>query len=177
MLHNRQAPGRDFHKHFSLAQPVVIPTPQATRNPPPLPIPYKTGLKLAMRRREQPTCHSSLSLPPPHPACALPPACAPYPRPTPSPLPSLHLHQCVVLSDTPNEEPAWREQHAPQDAEAVPYINYVTLPPRPPAHGPTSSTPDAEPAVADCLCRATCRDVFRVFCRLPWHRQASAAPP
>ena len=65
MLHNRQALGRDFHKHFSLAQPVVIPTPQTTRNPPPLPIPYKTGLKLAMRRREQPACHSSLSLPPP----------------------------------------------------------------------------------------------------------------
>ena len=54
-------------------QPVVIPTPQATRNPPPLPLPYKTGLKLAMRRREHHTCHSSLSLPPPHPACALPP--------------------------------------------------------------------------------------------------------
>ena len=86
MLHSRQAPGRDFHKHFSLAQPVVIPTPQATRNPPPLPIPYKTGLKLAMRRREQPTCHSSLSLPPPHPACALLPRLRP---PTPAPLPPL----------------------------------------------------------------------------------------
>ena len=52
MLHNRQAPGQDFHKHFSLAPPRSDTTPQATRSPPPLPIPYKTGLKLAMRRRE-----------------------------------------------------------------------------------------------------------------------------
>ena len=59
-------------------QPAVIPTPQATRNPPPLPAPYKTGLKLAMRRREHHTCHSSLSLLPPRPACA------PYYRPLPS---------------------------------------------------------------------------------------------
>ena len=28
-------------------QPVVIPTPQAARSPPPPPVPYKTGLKLA----------------------------------------------------------------------------------------------------------------------------------
>ena len=28
-------------------QPAVIPNPQATRNPPPLPVPYKTGPKLA----------------------------------------------------------------------------------------------------------------------------------
>ena len=62
MLHNCQAPGRDFHKHFSLAPARSDTNPQATRNPPPLPIPipYKTGLKLAMRRREQPTCHPSL---------------------------------------------------------------------------------------------------------------------
>ena len=95
MLHNRQALGRDFHKHFSLAQPVVIPTPQTTRNPLPLPVPYKTGLKLAMRRREQPTCHSSLSLPPPHPACArLPRLRPPTPRPTPSPPPSPTATEC-----------------------------------------------------------------------------------
>ena len=52
MLHNRQALGRDFHEHFSLA-PARSDTnpsswPQATCNPPPLPAPYKTGLKLAM---------------------------------------------------------------------------------------------------------------------------------
>ena len=51
MLHNRQAPGRDFHKHFSLA-PARSDTitasskasaTAATRNPPPHPDPYKTG--------------------------------------------------------------------------------------------------------------------------------------
>ena len=35
MLHNRQAPGRDFHKHFSLAPARSDTNPQATRNPPP----------------------------------------------------------------------------------------------------------------------------------------------
>ena len=94
MLHNRQAPGRDFHKHFSLA-PARSDTitassktssTAATRNPPPHPDPYKTGPKLAKRRRGHHTCNSSLSLPPPpHPACALLP-----PRPTPSLSPSLH---------------------------------------------------------------------------------------
>ena len=57
-------------------QPAVIPTSPATRHPPPLPVPYKTGLKLAMRRREHHTCHSCRSLPPP-----------PNPRP-PSPAPT-----------------------------------------------------------------------------------------
>ena len=32
MLHNRQAPGRDFHKHFSLAPARSDTNPQATRN-------------------------------------------------------------------------------------------------------------------------------------------------
>ena len=46
MLHNRQAPGRDFHKHFSLApaRSDTNPPSQATRNSPPLPVPYKKGL-------------------------------------------------------------------------------------------------------------------------------------
>ena len=59
MLHNRQAPGRDFHKHFSLA-PARSDTitaiskasaTAATRNPPPHPDPYmyKTGHTLATR--------------------------------------------------------------------------------------------------------------------------------
>ena len=87
MLHNRQAPGRDFHKHFSLAPARSDTNPQATRNPPPLPVPYKTGLKLAMRCREHHTCHSSLSPPPPHPACAL----LPPPHSLPSAL--LHFHR------------------------------------------------------------------------------------
>ena len=51
MLHNRQAPGRDFHKHFSLAPArsdtitasSTASATAATRNPPPHPDPYKTG--------------------------------------------------------------------------------------------------------------------------------------
>ena len=74
MQHKRQAPGRDIHKHFSLA-PARSHTitasskasATATRNPPPHPGPYKTGPKLAKRRRGHHTCHSSLSLPPSHP--------------------------------------------------------------------------------------------------------------
>ena len=75
MQHTRQAPGRDIHKHFSLA-PARSHTitasnkasaTAATRNPPPHPDPYKTGPKLAKRRRGHHTCHSTLSLPPAHP--------------------------------------------------------------------------------------------------------------
>ena len=56
MLHNRQAPGRDFHSTLVSPQPVVTPTPP--RNPqsaPALPVPYKTGLEyfrlISKRRR------------------------------------------------------------------------------------------------------------------------------
>ena len=50
MLHNRQAPGRDFHKYFSLAPARSDTNPQATRNPPQRPVPYKTGLELAGKK-------------------------------------------------------------------------------------------------------------------------------
>ena len=100
--HNRQAPvyqdGTSMNTSVS-SQPVVIPTPQATHNPPPLPVPYKTGLKLAMRRREHHTCHLSLlSPPPPHPACALPPPPHSLPLALP-PFPS-----SAVVSDTQGSE-------------------------------------------------------------------------
>ena len=80
MQHTRQAPGRDIHKHFSLA-PARSHTitasskasaTAATRKPPPHPDPYKTGPKLAKRRRGHHTCHSTLSLPPAHLPLALP---------------------------------------------------------------------------------------------------------
>ena len=54
------------------SQPAVIPSPQATRNPPRPPFPYKTGPKLAMRHRGHHTCHSYLPIPPPHPPPAPP---------------------------------------------------------------------------------------------------------
>ena len=49
MLHNRQAPGRDFHKHFSLV-PARSDTnpPSNPQSAPPLPVSYKTGLKLTL---------------------------------------------------------------------------------------------------------------------------------
>ena len=72
MQHKRQAPGRDVRKHFSLA-PARSHTitasskasATATRNPPPHPVPYKTGPKLAMRRIEDTTPVTHVSLPPP----------------------------------------------------------------------------------------------------------------
>ena len=99
MQHTRQAPGRDIHKHFSLA-PARSHTitasskasaTAATRNPPPHPDPYKTGPKLAKRRRGHHTCHSTLSLPPPPPPppppslSHTPPQSSLSPQPTPSP--------------------------------------------------------------------------------------------
>ena len=91
MQHTRQAPGRDIHRHFSLA-PARSHTitasskasaTAATRNPPPHPDPYKTGPKLAKRRRGHHTCHSSLSLPP-----------APPPPRSPT-LPHTSNHECA----------------------------------------------------------------------------------
>ena len=85
MQHTRQAPGRDFHKHFSLAPArshTITASNKAsatatTRNPPPHPNPYKTGPKLAKRRRGHHTCHSTLSLPPSPP----PPPALSHPLP------------------------------------------------------------------------------------------------
>ena len=101
MQHTRQAPGRDIHKHFSLA-PARSHTitasnkasaTAATRNPPPLPDPYKTGPKLAKRRRGHHTCHSTLSLPPTH---------LPSRSPTRSPHTSNHERaQTVKGGETP----------------------------------------------------------------------------
>jgi hypothetical protein len=75
MLHNRQAPGRDFHKHFSLAPArsdtitasSTASATAATRNPPPHPDPYKTGPQARKATSRAP--HLSLmSLSPPAPS-------------------------------------------------------------------------------------------------------------
>ena len=154
MLHNRQAPGRDFHKHFSLAQPVVIPTPQATRNPPPLPVPYKTGLKLAMRRREQP--HLSLiPLTPP-----APPRLRPLTPLASYPLPSLLCPPSTSTKGRLERHPRGREGHrqvSPWDARDA--LISTTTPPTP--------TPPALPSPMycrtagrqnPCLCPERCHD-------------------
>ena len=89
MQHMRQALGRDLHRHFSLA-PARSHTitasskasaTAATRNPPPHPDPYKTGPKLAKRRRGHHTCHSTLSLPPSPPPPPAPPLAPPHLKP------------------------------------------------------------------------------------------------
>ena len=102
MQHTRQAPGRDIHKHFSLAPArshTITASSKAsaiaaTRNPPPHPDPYKTGPKLAKRRRGHHTCHSTLSLPPAHPPPRSPTpvlALPPQPPPPHSPTRPPHL--------------------------------------------------------------------------------------
>ena len=74
-------------------------------------------------RERQPTCHSSLSLPPPHPACAL------HPRPTPSPLPS-----STSIERRLERHIRGREGHrrvSSQDARDIPHLNHNATHPRP----------------------------------------------
>ena len=98
MLLNRQAPGRDFHKHFSLA-PARGDTkpPSHPQSAPAYPVPYKTGPKLAMRRRGHHTCHSChsqpLSPPPPHSHAPSPNPPLSTPPPLSSPTPKYNRQQ------------------------------------------------------------------------------------
>ena len=88
MLHNRQAPGRDFHKHFSLAPA------RSDTNPPshPQSAPAPTS---PTRQGSSSQCDVESNPPATHPSHSpRPTPLAPsHPRPTPSLLPSLHLHQ------------------------------------------------------------------------------------
>ena len=83
MLHNRQAPGRDFHKHFSLAPARSDTNPPSNPQSAPAPSPLQDRAQARNATSRAPhlslislappappqhhTCHSSLSLPPPHP--------------------------------------------------------------------------------------------------------------
>ena len=58
----RRQPGRDLHKHVSLGPARSDTNLPSNPQSAPAPSPYKTGPKLAMRRRGHQTCHSSLSL-------------------------------------------------------------------------------------------------------------------
>ena len=94
MLHNRQAPGRDFHKHFSLApaRSDTNPPSHPQSAPAPNPLQDRTQARYATSR----ATHLSLIplTPPAPPRLRSPTPLAPsYPRPTPSPLPSLHFHR------------------------------------------------------------------------------------
>ena len=143
MLNKRQAPGRDFHKHFSLA-PARSDT-NSPSNPQSAPAPnpltrtssqgpalhfnyYKTGLKLAKRRREHHTCHSSLSLPPPHPACALPPPPHSPPRCPPSTSTKCRLKRHVTSTKCRLKRHIHRRERESMHRRRMqggPYINHV----------------------------------------------------
>ena len=89
MLHNRQALGRDFHKHFSLASARrdTNPPSHPQSAPAPNPLQDRTQARYATSRA---THLSLVPLTPPAPSRLRPsaPLAPSYPRPTPSPLPS-----------------------------------------------------------------------------------------
>ena len=93
MLHNRQAPGRDFHKHFSLAPARSDTNPPSNPQSAPAPSPLQDRAQ-ARNATSRATHLSLIPLTPPAPPRLRPYPLAPsYPRPTPSPLPSLHFHR------------------------------------------------------------------------------------
>ena len=95
MLLKRQAPGRDFHKHFSLAPA------RSDTNPPshPQSAPAPTPLQDRAQARNATSRATHLPLIPLTPPA--PPRCRPpTPSPHSPPLPSLSLPSSVVLCDT-----------------------------------------------------------------------------
>ena len=137
MLHNRQAPRRDFHKHFSLAparSDTNLPSnPQSAPTPSPL-----------QRQGSSSQCDVESTTPVTHPSHSLRPIpLAPsYPRPTPSPLPSAtsierrlerHIrgregHRRVSsqeIKDTPRLN---QQRHPPPTLRPCPALCIVGLP-------------------------------------------------
>ena len=94
MLHNRQAPGRDFHKHFSLAPARSDTNPPSNPQSAPAPSPLQDRAQARNATSRAP--HLSLiPLAPPAPPRLRPPTPAPLPPLCP---PSTSIS--VVLSDT-----------------------------------------------------------------------------
>jgi hypothetical protein len=103
MLHNRQAPGRDFHKHFSLVPARSDTNPPSNPQSAPAPSPLQDRAQARNATSRAP--HLSLiPLTPPAPPrlrplipARLPPLPTPlapsHPCSTPSPFSSLHFHQ------------------------------------------------------------------------------------
>ena len=87
MLHNRQAPGRDFHKHFSLAPARSDTNPPSNPQSAPAPSPLQDRAQARNATSRAP--HLSLiPLAPPAPPRLRPPTPAPLPPLCPPPLPS-----------------------------------------------------------------------------------------
>ena len=84
MLHNRQAPGRDFHKHFSLAPARSDTNPPSNPQSAPAPSPLQDRAQ-ARNATSRATHLSLIPLTPPAPPRLRPPT----PRPPPAPLPPL----------------------------------------------------------------------------------------
>ena len=92
MLHNRQAPGRDFHKHFSLAPARSDTNPPSNPQSAPAPTPLQDRAQARNATSRAP--HLSLiSLAPPAPPRLRSPTSVPLPTLSPPSLPSLHFHQ------------------------------------------------------------------------------------
>ena len=88
MLHNRQAPGRDFHEHFSLAPARSDTNPPSNPQSAPAPSPLQDRAQARNATSRAP--HLPLiPLAPPAPPRFRPPT----PAPLPPSLPSIHLHQ------------------------------------------------------------------------------------
>ena len=114
MLHNRQAPGRGFHEHFSLAPARSDTNPQSPT-----------------RQGSSSQCDVESTTPVTHPSHSPRPIpLAPsYPRPTPSPLPSStsierRLERRIRGREGHRQVSSW-------DARERPHLNHNATHPRP----------------------------------------------
>ena len=100
MLHNRQAPGRDFHKHFSLAPARSDTNPPSNPQSAPAPSPLQDRAQARNATSRAP--HLSLiPLTPPAPPRLRPPTSAPLPplSPPPPPLERLRPPTTAIRAD------------------------------------------------------------------------------
>ena len=119
MLHNRQAPGRDFHKHFSLAPARSDTNPPS--NPQSAPAPNPLQDRAQARNATSRAPHLSLiPLTPPAPPRLRPPTSAPLPPSCP-PVSSV---MCRLERHVSKRE---RESLQRRRMQGGPYINHVTV--------------------------------------------------
>ena len=119
MLHNRQAPGRDFHKHFSLAPA------RSDTNPPsnPQSAPAPSPLQDRAQARNATSRAPHLSLIP-----LAPPAPPHFRPPTPAPLPPLCPPSTSIRRRLERHiSRRGRESMQRRRMRGGPYINYVAV--------------------------------------------------
>ena len=122
MLHNRQAPGRDFHKHFSLAPARSDTNPPSHPQSAPAPSPLQDRAQARNATSRAPHLSLIPLTPPAPPRLRSPIPLAPsYPRPTPSPLPSPHLPLERRLERHIRGRERERKHAAPQDVGLTPH--------------------------------------------------------